>query len=259
MSKNYWAERMAKNQARLTNINIKDTQKELVKYYEKTFQNTIVEFENTLLKIQKDSMYREPTPADLYKLDKYWQLQQRTARELDKLGKYEFKLFSKQFRKQYLDTYLGLALPADENFVIPSTENVQQMINQIWCADGKSWSDRVWNNTKLLQEELNEGLLNCVVSGKTTKELKDRLQERFDVSFSRADSIVRTEMAHIQTQAAQQRYKDAGIQYVQVWADYDERRCETCGALHEKLYPIGAQMPIPAHPKCRCTIIPVVE
>ncbi len=88
---------------------------------------------------------------------------------------------------------------------------------------------------------------------------KKLLQERFNVSYNRADSIVRTEMAHIQTQAAKQRYADAGLEEVEVWADKDERRCDVCGKLHQKRFPIGANMPIPAHPRCRWCILPVVE
>jgi SPP1 gp7 family putative phage head morphogenesis protein len=66
-------------------------------------------------------------------------------------------------------------------------------------------------------------------------------------------------MAHIQTQAAKQRYADAGLEEVEVWADKDERQCDVCGKLHQKRFPIGGNMPIPAHPRCRCCIIPVVE
>lgn len=32
-----------------------------------------------------------------------------------------------------------------------------------------------------------------------------------------------------------------------------------CGKLHEKRFNIYETIPIPAHPRCRCTIIPVVE
>ena len=108
-------------------------------------------------------------------------------------------------------------------------------------------------------ETLNEELINCVATGKKPSELKRRLQERFNVSYHQADTIVRTETAHIQTEAAKKRYEDYGIQMVEVLADKDERRCEICGKLHQKRYPVGAQMPIPAHPNCRCCIIPVVE
>ena len=133
------------------------------------------------------------------------------------------------------------------------------MIKQVWAADGKSWSARIWENTADLAETLNEKLIECVVGGKKTSELKKALMERFSVSYSRADALARTELAHIQTQAAKQRYEDTGIERVQIWADPDERTCEVCGKLHKKIYPVGARIPIPAHPRCRCTIVPVVE
>ena len=71
--------------------------------------------------------------------------------------------------------------------------------------------------------------------------------------------IARTELAHIQTQAAKKRYEDYGVQEVEIWAEKDERQCEICGKLHQKKYPIGAAVPIPAHPRCRCCIIPMIE
>jgi hypothetical protein len=46
---------------------------------------------------------------------------------------------------------------------------------------------------------------------------------------------------------------------VQVWADKDERRCEVCGKLHQKTFSIYEPMPVPAHPRCRCCIVPVVD
>ena len=79
------------------------------------------------------------------------------------------------------------------------------------------------------------------------------------MSYRRADTVVRTEIAHIQTQAAQQRYKDYGIEEVEIWADEDERRCDVCGKLHRTKYKVGASIPIPAHPNCRCCIVPVIK
>ena len=53
------------------------------------------------------------------------------------------------------------------------------MINQIWVADAKSWSQRIWDNTEKLVETLNENLIYCVATGKKTTELKNLL-ERID-------------------------------------------------------------------------------
>ena len=202
---------------------------------------------------------REPTPADLYKMDTYWQLQGQLAEELKKLGAKQESLYSKNFMSLWETVYKNVALPSGGTFSGIDKAAAQQMINQVWCADGLSWSQRIWNNTDRLREALNEGLTESVVAGVNPNKLKERLMEEFNVSFNRADSLVRTEMTHIQTKAAEQRYKDAGIKRVQIWAKEDERTCKICGKLHEKYYTLGEQIPVPAHPRCRCCIVPVIE
>lgn len=256
----YWKDRAANSQSRLTKKNIKQVEAQMRKYYMTTMKRTIADFEATynklLATIGED---RAPTPADLYKLDKYWQMQGQLKRELQKLNSRQFKALSSAFESNFFDVYYSIAIPGETAFNTIDNEMVAQMINQIWVADGKSWSARIWDNTSKLADTLNEELINCVVNGNKTSDLKKALQERFNVSYSQADALARTELAHIQTQAAKKRYQDYGIQEVEVWADEDERRCEICGKLHQKRYPIGAEPPIPAHPRCRCSIVPVVE
>jgi SPP1 gp7 family putative phage head morphogenesis protein len=178
---------------------------------------------------------------------------------LNKFGAYQQALLSKVFEVFYQKSYKSLTVQGLNAFRTLDEAGVQQVINSIWAADGKSWSQRIWNNTAVLQQTLEEGLIECVAAGRKTTALKKVLQERFNVSYHRADTLVRTEMAHIQTEAAKQRYTDYGIQQVEIWADEDERRCDVCGKLHQKKYPVGAHVPIPAHPNCRCCIVPVVD
>ncbi len=64
---------------------------------------------------------------------------------------------------------------------------------------------------------------------------------------------------HCLNDATLQRYKDAGIEYVQILAAKDERTCDICGEYHEKIYPIEKCIPVPLHANCRCTIIPVTD
>lgn len=256
----YWKERQAKAQEEVTKRGIAKTEAELKRYYSRTMKNVIGQFEAIYNKLQVNMMEGiKPTPADLYKLDSYWQMQGQLKKELQKLGDKQATKLSEDFVKQYRFIYQTTALQDGNSFSEISKETAEQMIKQIWCADGKSWSSRIWTNIDKLQQSLNDNLIDCVLTGKPTALLKQRLVEEFGVSYSRADSIVRTEYAHIQTQAAQQRYKDSGVQMVEVWADYDERRCDVCGKLHQKKFNVNAQMPIPAHPRCRCTIIPVID
>jgi SPP1 gp7 family putative phage head morphogenesis protein len=260
MAKNYWQDREAAALAKITGRSVKETEKLLAKSYANSARKVVEEFEATyekLLNTIEDG--RDPTPADLYKLDKYWEMSAKLNFELRALGEKQEKILSKKFLDEFAEIYGAISFNDIKAFSTIDREGMVKAINSIWCADGKTWSQRIWKNVELLQETLQEELIHCVTAGKKTTELKNLLQERFDVSYRQADSVVRTEMAHIQTSAAKQRYSDYGIQEVQVWADKDERRCEVCGKLHMKKFPIHAAMPIPAHPRCRCSIIPVVE
>lgn len=256
----YWAERQAEAQANLTKKTIKETEKELTKYYRRSLHKIIGQFETTYnTYLANTARGLESSPATLYKLDSYWNLQVQMREELQKLGDFQSVLFSKQFTKEYLRIYRQIALHDGGAFSNISQEVAQQVINQIWCADGSTWSNRIWKNTSQLQNALNEGLIDCVLGGKPAEALKARIRDEFGVSYSKADNIVRTELAHVQTQAARQRYTDRGVKEVEVWADKDERQCEHCGKLHQKRFPIGGAMPVPAHPRCRCVILPVVD
>lgn len=257
---NYWKDRMAAAQNTLSAKSVKQIEKQMKKYYGLAMKHTLSSFESTYNKLLATvGEGKKPTPADLYKLDKYWQMQGQMRRELKKLGDKQISSLSKIFEINFFDVYYSINIEGATAFSTIDSTIARQVINQVWVADGKSWSQRIWDNVEKLATTLNDGLIECVLTGKKTSELKKTLQERFNVSYSAADSLARTEMAHIQTQAAKQRYEDYGLQEVEIWADPDERTCEVCGKLHRKRYPVGAQVPIPAHPRCRCCIIPVVE
>lgn len=263
----YWEERQAKAQELLTSKNTREIQKQLIKYYGTTMKKVLDDFENTynklLLSIDEG---KQPTPADLYKLDKYWQTQAQLRKELTALGDKQLSLLSKQFEVNFFEVYYSFALPSTDAFATISAEAALGMINQVWAADGKPWSSRVWENISRLQETLNEGLIDCVVAGRKTTELKNILQERFGVSYSRANTLVRTEMAHIQTMAAQQRYKDYGLEYYEILGNDDDscgNHSVDCHALDGKRFSyaemkIGKNAP-PFHPNCKCCIVPVID
>lgn len=258
--KDYWVDRNLKAQAKVANTSIKEIEKQLSRYYSKTAERIMRDFENVFQKvIDAVGEGKQPTPADLYKLDTYWKLQAQLKVELEKLGNYQSKLFFKRFTDTWLDVYNAFALPGQASFNTVDRKQAEQMINAIWCADGKNWSSRIWKNTDNLQQTLNDNLIDCVIRGKKTTELKNILQASFGASYRQADRLVRTEIAHIQTDATQKRYQDYGIQQVEILADYDERRCDVCGKLHGRKYPVYGKLPIPAHANCRCCIIPVVE
>ena len=257
---NYWAKRTAKNQEKIADKTIKSINYQLQKYYGKAMNKVINDFEavyNKILNAMEDG--KEPTPADLYKLDKYWEAQAQMRRELEKLGNKQVKLLSAAFEANFFEVYYGLALPGDEAFNRIDRQVVQQLINGIWVADGKQWSQRIWGNNERLAQTLNDEFIHIVTTGKKSTDLKKILQERFNVSYHRAETLVRTEVAHIQTEAAKKRYEDYGIEYVEVLVDEDHKTCELCKALKGKKFKTTATPPLPVHPNERCCLVPVID
>lgn len=282
----YWQKRLLDRQDFLNKRTTKEIDKQLAEYYKRVMVNLIKAFEavyDKLLTTKEENL----TPADLYKLDKYWQMQAQVREELQKLGEDEIALLSTNFEAHWRISYENtekemlaffnkrakkknnlkeLVWPPSASFNTISTTNVQQMINEVWCADGKSWSDRVWGNVSKLASTLNDELIDCVVTGKKTSDLKQKLQDRFSVSFSEADRLVRTEVAHIQTQSAAQRYKDAGLEKYEILGREEVDGCNHSPDCHKMdgktfLYSemkIGVNAP-PFHPNCRCAIAPVLD
>jgi SPP1 gp7 family putative phage head morphogenesis protein len=256
----YWENRLANAQAAITAKNQKQIEKQLAKYYANTMQRTISQFEKVHAKILKNTeLGNSITPADLYKLDSYWQMQAQLRRELERFGNRQIAALSKAFETNFFEVYYSLKLDGLEAFNTIDKAGAMQIINSIWVADGKTFSQRVWDNISRLTDTLNDGLIDTIITGKKTSDLKKVLQERFNVSYHRADTLVRTELCHIQTQAAQKRYEDYGIQFVEVLVDADSRTCDKCKALIGKKFPINATPPLPVHPNERCTLVPVID
>ena len=100
----YWKDRMALSQTALTNKSIKQIEKQLKKYYGTTMSHIISDFEATYNKLLATAGEgKQPTPAELYKLDKYWQMQGQLRQELQKLGDRQISALSKIFEINFFD------------------------------------------------------------------------------------------------------------------------------------------------------------
>ena len=270
----YWKKRMLDAQKKWTDKDIDAINKQLLHYFRVASSSIIKEFEAVYDKVLANAEEGKPiTPADLYKLDRYYQMNAQLEKVLQNLGDKTSELLEKKFEQEYKHIYSSLATDedgktikasiSDKAFGTIADESAKQVANQIWCADGKSWSQRIWKNLNNLQQTLNDGLIECVVTGKKTSELKKRLMERFKVTYNQAENLVRTEMAHIETQAALDRYKEHGRDKIRIIVDPDERTCDVCAKWDDKIVDVsdahtGKNCP-PFHPRCRCTIAAVVK
>ena len=79
---NYWVERQMTAKKKISEKTEADIKRQLNKYYSNAMKRTIADFEATYDKLLATvEEGRKPTPADLYKLDKYWQSQAQLKKE----------------------------------------------------------------------------------------------------------------------------------------------------------------------------------
>ena len=140
----YWQDRLAQTQLVLSRKREKEIEKQMRKYYLSASQKVIEDFENTynkLLATMEDG--KQPTPADLYKLDKYWTMQGDIKRQLNILGNKTINLLSKHFEIHFFDIYYSFALEGKEAFNTIDAAAVKQLISSAWVLDGKNFSQRI--------------------------------------------------------------------------------------------------------------------
>jgi SPP1 gp7 family putative phage head morphogenesis protein len=103
-------------------------------------------------------------------------------------------------------------------------------------------------------------LVEIFATGKSPADLNRLIQEKFDVSFTNADRLIRTEMSYIQNRSTIDKYKQAGITHYRILSTSDS--CHTCAdesLVHNIDKAItGVNLP-PLHPNCKCTILAVME
>jgi hypothetical protein len=114
--------------------------------------------------------------------------------------------------------------------------------------------------------ELLRGLVvEAIDKGWSTDALSEAISNATAFSEARADMIARTEIAIANVEGSMLAYRESGVVDKKVWLLAQDNPCEVCIANAEQgmidfndRFDSGDEAP-PAHPNCRCDIIPVLE
>lgn len=260
----YWTERIDSQSNVLYDKTKLETDKKLAQYYQSALIKTQIEMERLFDQLTSEGLATDRT-IDLYRYGRFYELRNNLSDRLVQLGQREIATLEKKFVDMYngVQKIITTEAPAEiaKSFVQPG--QAEEVMKSVWLADGKHWSDRVWNNMAKLQNMVENGLIECVVTGRSKSELVKDLKAEFGVGFNQADRIVRTELSFVQNQSAADRYIAAGFQKYKILATLDARTSEICKEQNGKIYEfakmeVGVNFP-PFHPNCRTTIIPVIK
>ena len=251
----YWEKRIDD----LLMLNSAEVDKKLAKEYQKAYKEIELKITRLYDKIMVDG---KPSLTELYKFNRYYETMAQINAVLKKLGKKEVKVIGDKMTELYLTTGNQVASHFNISFSLINKDSVRHIIDEVWCQDGKLWSDRIWEDKGKLQEELTRALLDCVIQGKARDKVVAEMAARMGVSQSSASRLIRTELNYIQTRSAIDRYKEAGIEEYQILATLDGRTSKICKEMNGKRFKMIEYQPgvtaNPFHPNCRTTIIPVI-
>ena len=132
-----------------------------------------------------------------------------------------------------------------------------KMANSIVNASfhNATFSQRVWSNLALLQNELNQ-LLQGLIQGKNPRELARDLRKAFDSSVYHSERLMRTELARVQIDAQKKSFEENGFEHYEFIANAN--CCDSCQRLNGKHFEVKKMTPgenaAPLHPNCRCSV-----
>lgn len=126
--------------------------------------------------------------------------------------------------------------------------------------EGKTFSSRIWDNTNALANRIKTDVEKAMLQGQSLEKLARQIKADFGSTAYQAQRVISTETAKAVTAAQDEIYRSSGVVQQVMWdATLEENTCDECAENDGEYYPIDDHPDLPAHPNCRCALIPVVE
>lgn len=141
--------------------------------------------------------------------------------------------------------------------------DMDAVLAMVWGADDLNWLKRLENDVDLWKVYIANDWKRSMLQRKQLDEVLKLLDKRFTSIDSIIQTLGLTESTAIGSLTRRKIFAELGITKYQFYTKPDERRCETCGAMHGLVFPISAYevgvTASPIHPRCRCWEIPIVD
>lgn len=170
-------------------------------------------------------------------------------------------LYQNQYYHTAFDIQKGLGIGWDLQKL--DDRKVKAVLSRPWAADGKVFSDRIWENKTQLLSELDTEITRTILTGKKWDDAIRNIALRCQVSKNQAARLVMTEAAAIDSVAQGQCYQDLDVEEFENVATLDFKASEICREMDGKHFPmseykIGVTAP-PFHPWCRTCTAPYFD
>lgn len=258
----------------------KKFEKEIASYYQLYGEDNVIEYRKLMLSLsdedkalliedmnefaEKYPQYQHllPVRESVYKLNRLEGLQMSTRMQQLRLGAIDNMALENHLRKQAERSVDAIAkdLGFGEEFYSMNPNIVETVINQQW-ADGKNFSERIWNNREKLANYLNDDFAKGIARGDSYEKLMKTLRQRFD-NVSRNDMyrLIYTEDTFVMNESMIKPFEEDFEEYE--FSIADSRACGVCTALNGQKFRMQDRQPginfPPMHAYCRCSFTIVI-
>lgn len=236
----------------------------------KQFYDDLLEQINTIkdTDIKRKLLAKYNAPAYGYRISRYEALQKRIDMEIKKVAEVEKELTTERYIDTINETYYRNIFDIQQNlgyaFSFSNIDNktIDLLLNENWI-DKANFSERIWQNSERLGNYLRTNLTAASMSGKSINKVAQELADYMNVGIYNAVRLVRTEVNHFANEAEMLSYEELGIEKYRFIATLDNRTCDHCAELDNKIFNIKDRKPgknyPPIHANDRCTTVAVFD
>lgn len=175
----------------------------------------------------------------------------------------------KLMKRIYQDGYYHTAWEIQKGFNIGwslqslSIDRLDKILSRPWTADGKTFSQRLWDNQQSLIANLQTELAQSVITGRAPDELIKRIAQQFNRDKNKAGRLVMTEAAAFASASQKDSFNELEVEQYEIVATLDSHTSEICQDLDGEVfdmkdYEVGSTAP-PFHPWCRTVTAPYFD
>ena len=217
-------------------------EKELRNFYQKYGKDGVVTYQEARKWVSEENHQRRLTALTLYASLEFASALSKMKDEFEKLLK---SVIGKETGFFDVDVDLDLVL------------------NTPWGEDMSTWLKRLEADVDLWNVRITGDWKKALLGRNNLDDVLEQLTKRFKSINGIAEALGLSESTAVGSLARQKIFRELGVTKYQFYTKPDERRCETCGAMHGQIFPMSAYevgiTASPIHPRCRCWEVPILD
>lgn len=262
-----WYIRIADN----NQISLADAKKLLTKDELKEFKWSLAEYTQ---KAKSGAWKKELENASArVHIKKLEALQLQVQNSIETLRNKENEMLEDYLIKNYEDTYyhslyeISKGLNLKTSFTTLDKNKINQVIGKPWLKDGKTFSDRIWQDKEQLINTLRTKITQSFITGSTLDEAVEDISKFVSDKIKNKEYVARrlleTESAAYASKAQIEAFKSIDVEKYEIVATLDLHTSEICQEMDGKVFnisdqEIGVTVP-PFHSHCRTVIAPYFD